>query len=40
MDRPKKLVLALTGPADLLWGGGYQKAKDIMHFDVRSVISR
>lgn len=40
MDLPKKLVLALTGPADLLWGGEYKKAKDIMHFDVRGVITR
>lgn len=40
MDLPKELVLALTGPADLLWGGEYKKAKDIMHFDVRGVLSR
>ena len=34
IDLGQSDVMALTG-AGLTWGGTYQKAKDIMHFDLR-----
>jgi hypothetical protein len=33
MDLARELVLALTGPGGLNWGGNYNTAKDMMHFD-------
>jgi len=35
MDLGKELVEALAGDAGLLWGGAYNGAKDMMHFDWR-----
>lgn len=35
LDLAKDLVLALTDKGGLTWGGTYNKAKDIMHFDYR-----
>ena len=39
MDLHQHLVEALVG-AGLLWGGQYQGAKDIMHFDLQGQINR
>jgi murein DD-endopeptidase MepM/ murein hydrolase activator NlpD len=35
MDLSEQIVMALTGPAGLFWGGEYGSGKDLMHFDWR-----
>jgi len=39
MDLSRDLVVALVG-AKLKWGGQYERAKDMMHFDLQGIIKR
>jgi len=39
MDLDERLVQALTD-AGLTWGGRYKRAKDLMHFDDRSLFRK